>query len=92
MRCESETPSALSRERAFAIFGQLVRALKEFRRRTQPQRRPTRPISAASRTCGVHFPRQMSDAYAFQELAATISESFRVPSLDGLSRRNTAGP
>jgi hypothetical protein len=34
----------------------------------------------------------MSDAYAFQELAATISESFRVPSLDGLSRRNTAGP
>jgi hypothetical protein len=31
---------------------------------------------------GVHFPRRMSDAYAFEELAAsTTSESFTVPSL-----------
>jgi hypothetical protein len=41
---------------------------------------------------GVHFPRRMSDAYAFEELAAsTTSESFTVPSLGKMSRRNKSG-
>jgi hypothetical protein len=41
---------------------------------------------------GVHFPRRMSDAYAFEELAAAmISESGTFPSRGRISRRNSSG-
>jgi hypothetical protein len=43
-------------------------------------------------TCGVHFPRLMSDAYAFEQPAASaISESLTLPSFGRISRRNGSG-
>ncbi|MGD0944826.1 MAG: hypothetical protein ABR972_11210 [Acidimicrobiales bacterium] len=54
------------------------------------------PISSASafhaETCGVRFPRRMSDADAFEQPAASaISESFTAASLGRISRRNSSG-
>jgi hypothetical protein len=43
-------------------------------------------------TCGVHFPRLISDAYAFEHPAASaISASFTGASLGRISRRNSSG-
>jgi hypothetical protein len=43
-------------------------------------------------TCGVHFPRLMSDADALEHPAASaISESFTPASLGRMSRRNSSG-
>jgi len=50
------------------------------------ERRPRRHV------CGVHFPRLMSDADAFEQPAAsTISGSFMVASRGSTSRRNRSG-
>jgi hypothetical protein len=43
-------------------------------------------------TCGVHFPRRTSDAYALEHPAASaISESLTPASLGRISRQNSSG-
>ena len=51
-----------------------------------------RAKAAHAETCGVHFPRLMSDADAFEQPAASeISTSFTVLSRGRISRRNSSG-
>ena len=81
----------------------LVRSRKEAARRSKERRlvyrawfstlMPTNSASAAHiETCGVHFPRLMSDADALQQPAASaISESFTLASPGRISRRNSSG-
>jgi hypothetical protein len=52
----------------------------------------SRASAAHVETCGVHFPRRMSDAYAFEQpVASTIAESFTSASLGRMPRRNSSG-